>query len=174
MMLGKVGSKRLSWTTSPLGREGESEVVIDQRKIWVKWIRDSQGIWIETEAGWEGYDISKTVNDEGRSQYILIKRNGNQSWSSRGFVKNGEANDSTGTQKSRKNQKLKSQMPGKIVRILVGSGDIVSKGQPLLVMEAMKMENEIKASADGKVVEVKVKEGQAVETGAELLILGAS
>lgn len=174
MMLGKVGSKNLSWTSTPVGREGEAEVFINEKKTWVKWIRDSQGIWIETEAGWEGYDISKTVNDEGRPHYVLLKRNGNQVWSSRGWVKNGETNDGTGSQKSRKNQKLKSQMPGKIVRVLVQPGEAVSKGQPLLVMEAMKMENEIKASVDGKVIEVKVKEGQAIETGAELLILGAS
>jgi biotin carboxyl carrier protein len=47
----------------------------------------------------------------------------------------------------------------------------VERGQPLLVMEAMKMENEIRASQAGKVIAVKVSEGQAVETGADLMNL---
>jgi 3-methylcrotonyl-CoA carboxylase alpha subunit len=62
-------------------------------------------------------------------------------------------------------------MPGKIVRILVQAGAQVEKGQPLLVMEAMKMENEIRAAGAGKVSAVKVIEGQAVETGADLMLI---
>lgn len=61
-----------------------------------------------------------------------------------------------------------AQMPGRVVRVLVASGDTVRKGQPLLVLEAMKMENELKAAADGLVVELYVTEGQAVELGARL------
>jgi biotin carboxyl carrier protein len=55
------------------------------------------------------------------------------------------------------------------VRILAKVGDTVSRGQSLMVMEAMKMENEIKSPQDGVIKEVKVSKGQAVETGAELL-----
>ena len=62
-------------------------------------------------------------------------------------------------------------MPGKIVRVLVDVGQTVESGQGLLVMEAMKMENELRAERAGRVREVKVAERQAVETGALLVVL---
>ncbi|MBI3932606.1 MAG: acetyl-CoA carboxylase biotin carboxyl carrier protein subunit [Acidobacteria bacterium] len=62
-------------------------------------------------------------------------------------------------------------MPGKIVRVLVGAGDEVGAGQGLVVMEAMKMENELRAPRAGRVRELPVREGQTVETGALLALV---
>ena len=62
-------------------------------------------------------------------------------------------------------------MPGRVVRVLVTKGDTVRKGAGLLILEAMKMENEIQAPADGTVDEVSVKAGQTVERGADLVRL---
>lgn len=67
--------------------------------------------------------------------------------------------------------KLNAPMPGKIVKVLVSVGDTVEVGRGVLVMEAMKMENELKASRAGTVQEIKVLEGQAVETGALLIVI---
>lgn len=64
---------------------------------------------------------------------------------------------------------LKSGMPGKIVKVFVKEGDEVKAGTPLLVMEAMKMENEMKASADVKISKVHVKPGDTIESGATLI-----
>lgn len=64
---------------------------------------------------------------------------------------------------------LHAPMPGLIVRINVAAGDTVAAGQGLVVMEAMKMENELRATAAGKVKRVAVKAGSAVEKGAILL-----
>jgi len=64
---------------------------------------------------------------------------------------------------------LASGMPGKIVKIFVKPGDEVKAGEPLLIMEAMKMENEMRASVDVKIKEVLVKEGENVESGATLV-----
>lgn len=64
-----------------------------------------------------------------------------------------------------------AKMPGKIVKITVKPGDVVTKGSPVLVMEAMKMENEIRSTIDAEVVNICVKEGQAVETGSVLIEL---
>jgi biotin carboxyl carrier protein len=61
-------------------------------------------------------------------------------------------------------------MPGKIVKVLVKPGDKVSANQTLLVMEAMKMENDMKAPHAVTVKEVKVKEGQSIESGATLVV----
>lgn len=60
---------------------------------------------------------------------------------------------------------LITQMPGKIVKIFVNEGEEVKKGQTILILEAMKMENEIKCGVDGKVKTINVKEGQALEAG---------
>ena len=68
--------------------------------------------------------------------------------------------------------KLTAPMPGKIVKVLVREGEAVEAGRGVLVMEAMKMENELKASKAGTIQEIKVKEGQAVEMGALLLVIG--
>jgi biotin carboxyl carrier protein len=60
-------------------------------------------------------------------------------------------------------------MPGKVVRVLVAPGAQVSEGEGLVVVEAMKMENELKSPKAGTVVEVFAKEGSAVEANAKLL-----
>jgi acetyl/propionyl-CoA carboxylase alpha subunit len=64
---------------------------------------------------------------------------------------------------------LASGMPGKIVDVLVSPGQEVKAKQPLVIMEAMKMENEMRASHDAKVKDVLVKKGQSVDTGAVLI-----
>jgi len=68
-------------------------------------------------------------------------------------------------------QRVTSPMPGKIVKVLVKPGDKVDARQGLVVVEAMKMENELRARAEGTVTEVRVTEGSSVEAGAILVIL---
>lgn len=66
---------------------------------------------------------------------------------------------------------VKAPMPGRVVRLLVAKGAEIKTGQPLCVIEAMKMENELKAKADGVIAEVHVAEGATVEASAKLLTL---
>ncbi len=68
---------------------------------------------------------------------------------------------------------LASPMPGKIVKLLVKVGDQVQEGQTLLVMEAMKMQNELKTNTTGTVATVHVQEGATVETGMPLITVVA-
>jgi biotin carboxyl carrier protein len=68
-------------------------------------------------------------------------------------------------------QVLAAPMPGKIVKILVEVGAEVEDGQGLVVVEAMKMENELRAPTNGTVTSIFVEEGQAVEARAKLLAL---
>lgn len=67
--------------------------------------------------------------------------------------------------------RVKAPMPGKIVRVLVKQGDQVKARQGLVVVEAMKMENELRASRDGRVRDVLVAEGQSVDAGAALVVV---
>jgi biotin carboxyl carrier protein len=66
---------------------------------------------------------------------------------------------------------VKSPMPGRVVKVLVNKGDVVKAGQGLVVLEAMKMENEVRARAAGTVVEVHVAPGAAVDGNAKLVTL---
>ncbi len=67
---------------------------------------------------------------------------------------------------------ITSPMPGKVVKVLVKKGDAVEAGAPLVVVEAMKMENELVAQQSGTVVDVFVQAGEAVEGGARLVEVG--
>jgi biotin carboxyl carrier protein len=66
---------------------------------------------------------------------------------------------------------IKAPMPGKVVRVLVAAGDEVAAGHGLVVLEAMKMQNEMKAPRAGRVMSVAVKEHEAVNAGSVLLTI---
>ena len=66
---------------------------------------------------------------------------------------------------------VSAPMPGTIVDVKVQAGATVKKGDTLVVLEAMKMENEIKASRDGKVASVNVTKGASVQTGTALCVI---
>jgi len=62
-------------------------------------------------------------------------------------------------------------MPGRVVKVLVRAGDPVRARQGLVVVEAMKMENELRSPKDGRVTRVLVDEGAAVEAGRPLVVV---
>jgi biotin carboxyl carrier protein len=68
-------------------------------------------------------------------------------------------------------QRVESEMPGKVVKISAPLGTSVTEGQGVLILEAMKMENEIKSPIEGTVTEVAVVDGQTVESGALLFVV---
>lgn len=63
-------------------------------------------------------------------------------------------------------------MPGKILRVIAKVGDTVTANDNILILEAMKMENEIPAGRDGKVIDIRVKEGANVNSGDVLAVIG--
>ena len=69
-------------------------------------------------------------------------------------------------------EKVIAPMPGKILRINVSEGDTIKEGDTLLILEAMKMENEIFAKASGKINKINVSINDMVDTGDTLLIIG--
>lgn len=68
-------------------------------------------------------------------------------------------------------QNISAPMPGKVVRVLVNVNDSVDAGQGLIVVEAMKMQNELKASHAGRVVEIRARAGETVGAGDTLVVL---
>jgi len=65
-------------------------------------------------------------------------------------------------------QRIPSPMPGKVLRVLVSEGDMVAAGQGVVVVEAMKMQNEIRSPKSGRVAAVRVREGASVASGETL------
>ena len=66
---------------------------------------------------------------------------------------------------------VKSPLPGVILDIKVKEGDVVKKGQTVIILEAMKMENSINADRDGKITAIKVSKGESVLEGTDLVII---
>lgn len=169
---GKVGQHEVEWLAAPHGRDGQGQVKFADGTVWeVRWKKDAEGLWIELPHTVAGYDVGAESQDEGSLSYRLRRRGTNEVAHGVSFLRAGAGDGVASPGAKKKGVRVRAQMPGKIVRILVEAGAEVVRGQPLLVMEAMKMENEIRATQAGKVVAVKVSEGQAVETGADLMNL---
>ena len=66
---------------------------------------------------------------------------------------------------------ITAPMPGKVVRLLVAEGDTVTAGQPVVVVEAMKMQNELKSPRDGQVTSIRAQENDSVNAGAVLVLI---
>jgi len=66
---------------------------------------------------------------------------------------------------------MRSPIPGRVVKLLVKSDDVVTAGQTVIVLEAMKMENELRAPRAGRVTSVRCAEGMAVEAGQDLVTI---
>jgi biotin carboxyl carrier protein len=99
-----------------------------------------------------------TVEAGGRRFTAEVRDPRNGSRQSRSAVESGR-------------QSIVAAMPGKVVRLLVREGDPVDAGQGLVVVEAMKMQNEMKASRPGRVAQVRVRDGDSVGAGDTLVVL---
>ncbi len=109
-------------------------------------VGDADGRYV-VEVGGERYEVG--VEEESR--YIIRTRGG---------AAEGE-----------RGQVVKAPMPGRVTHVAVAIGDTVTAGTPLLVIEAMKMENEFRASGPGTVREVRAQPGQAVNAGDILMVI---
>ena len=73
--------------------------------------------------------------------------------------------------KSKKSGKVTANIPGKVVTVEVSIGDEVAEGQVVMILEAMKMQNEIQAPVSGTVTEIHCEEGQSIEANVPLLVI---
>jgi 3-methylcrotonyl-CoA carboxylase alpha subunit len=81
------------------------------------------------------------------------------------------AGKGTRTRAKHRDHSMSAPMPGVVLKILVAVGDEVSKGTPLLILEAMKMEHQIASPRDGIVASINCKEGELVQPGLDLVTL---
>jgi len=114
---------------------------------------------------------------DGRSFQVIYQRGGNGSWRMRvgerefdfQVLTPVEAVETSEAARTSGASRLSAPIPGKVVAVKVAAGDEVAAGQSLVVLEAMKMENELTAETAGRVTTVHIEPGATVESG-ELLI----
>jgi len=141
-------------------RDGAFLVSIDGREREVD-VRETAGV-LSVLIGSRSYDVSiagNTVHVDGVPVEVSIA----PPRTHRGGACAGDEAEGP--------QQVTAPMPGKIVKLLVKPGDRVEPRQGLVVVEAMKMENELRAKAAGTVKEVRAIEGATVEAGAILIVL---
>ncbi|MEP0774118.1 MAG: biotin/lipoyl-binding protein [Acidobacteriota bacterium] len=124
-------------------------------------------------------NLSAMLDEEGRAYSVAHQRLGRGRWrislGDREFVV--QLRDPLERETARHSlcregpQEIRAPIPGKVVRLAVSKGDVVTAGQPLLVLEAMKMENPICAEGPGRVDELLVAAGATVEGGQLLVML---
>lgn len=167
----------------------EADLKDKHYKIDITENRHSWNVSMQQDGGdWKRFEISKkdfrlvenviSFIHEGRS-YVLDAFGSGTEWDvyTRGaYQKIRIYNDEAILHESLKKggllgaaEQLSSGMPGKIVKIMVQPGQELKANQPILIMEAMKMENEMRASHDCKVKDVLIKAGDSVESGATLV-----
>jgi biotin carboxyl carrier protein len=161
------------YTTRAAGREAiietreDGSVVVNGAVVDAELYRTRQGLFLRTGTRIWSLNVLDTTDDSGL-RYIAVN----------GRVIPVEVDDETSallrslqTDKATRvhHAMLRSPMPGRIARMLVNEGELIEAGQGVLILEAMKMENEIKAPSTGIVKSVLVKEGDAVEKNALLI-----
>jgi 3-methylcrotonyl-CoA carboxylase alpha subunit len=143
-----------------LFRDGESEVsvcVVHKADRVSLTLSGGQSVDLETGCdGWSAFASGNIYFAVAAGSQIRLER----------IVSVDEASERAGASGG-----LNAPMPGKVVRVMVAAGEQVSRGQTLMVLEAMKMEHAITAPGDGKVAAVYFAEGDQVAEGAELLQL---
>jgi len=144
---------------------GALAVQVDGRSVEVDVVdlRDQLSVRVD------GHMVDLTL--EGRPPEVGAIANGQRAYVRVVSERERAAEAAKGKGPSQADKWVRSPMPGRIVKVLVEKGAAVQKGQALLVVEAMKMENEVKAKADAVIAEVHVTVGQTVEANAKLLSL---
>jgi biotin carboxyl carrier protein len=144
-------------------RRGEGfECCIDGKYVEIDMTRISSDILSILYEG-KAYEVRRGGHGEvtvGETSY-QIQLTDPRSWRSR--------NQASGARSGP--QKLTASMPGKVVRVLASAGASVHAGQGVLVIEAMKMQNELRAPRAGTIASIQVKEGQAVNAGEVVAII---
>jgi biotin carboxyl carrier protein len=155
-----------SETVEITGRDGGYRVTVGDRTIDVDARQPADGLYSLLIDGVSHVaDISSTdggtlVNVDGSTYLVEVEEHARHIIRTRG-----------GAGSSAAGQTIKAPLPGKVTHVAVAVGDRVKRGDTVIVIEAMKMENEFKAAASGTVTEVRVRAGQAVNPGDVLVLI---
>lgn len=146
--------------------EGQYEITLDGQTVHVDAVKSGRTIYSIIE---KGRQFEAMVDEQGEHGFDVLVS---------GRVYHLEAVDErtkllagSGQSVASGKQTVAADMPGKIVKLYRSVGDAVREGDGVVIVEAMKMENEIPSPIDGIITEVAVREGQTVEAGAPLFVV---
>jgi len=148
------------------GRDGRYRVTVGDRTLDVDARQPAAGLYsllidgVSHVAGVSSTDAGTLVDLDGSTYVIEVEEHARHLIRTR-----------SGAGASAAGQTLKSPLPGKVTHVAVAVGDRVKRGDTVVVIEAMKMENEFKAAAAGTVTEVRVRAGQPVNPGDVLVLI---
>ena len=145
-------------------RDGMVTATIDDRAYDVRVVQPEPGVYV-IFSGDDVYEAGVSAGGRDRLQVKLRGRLYDVNIIDRKHRKAATEYSAEGR------QNLTSPMPGKVVRVLLSAGDEVNAGQGVVVVEAMKMQNEIKSPKQGHVVEVRVSEGETVSANQVLAVV---
>ena len=153
--------------------DGQVRAVVDGRARVLDARRVSAGAWSLRE----GTQVRMVDVDAGpRKSTVFVSHPDGEPRQAVAMLANGRPEQARGSASGRAASQgaatLRAPIPGKVVKVPIKVGDAVKAGQTLLVLEAMKMENEIRAPHDAAVLALHVTEGMAVENGQDLVSLG--
>jgi biotin carboxyl carrier protein len=146
---GTIDGKAFEWDVNEV-KSGSFHIIKDNRSYNVEVIKADKN------------EKSFTISVNGNKYQLSVKDKYDELLKSLGF-------DNLNASKV---NEIKAPMPGLVLDIRVNEGDAVKKGDPVLVLEAMKMENIIKSPTDGTVKKINVKKGQAVEKNQVMVNFG--
>ena len=162
-----------------IAREGDRELEVEVQRHGAGYRVRLGDRWVEADLIDVGRYVRSLRFEDGMQVPLVHHREGNtHQISLDGSTIHVDIIDPLAAKRRRREDEMggtgvvKALMPGRVVRLLVNKGDSVRKGAGLLILEAMKMENEIVSPADGTVDEVFVESGQTVESGADLVHIG--
>lgn len=156
----QVGDEAVALTARAAARPGDYTVSLGERHLHVTVRVAGDGTLLVTR-------------EDGRTFAAAVSRDATALWvtAGGGTARVREAVGGRGGGSSADGGGLEAPMPGKVLRITCAPGEVVTKGQTLVIVEAMKMEHAIKAPRDGVVAEVRCEEGVLVGTGQPLIVL---
>jgi len=169
---GHINETEIEWKQVPKGETGSGHVVINNNElIEVHWRRDAQGICIQFPDRTLSFNVAAHESENEETLYNTSERYGTKTWRDLRFKLSGEEHARRNVHTGKNKIQIRSQMPGKVVSILTKEGNAVKKNQPLIILEAMKMENEIISPKDGVIESISVGVNQNIEDGAALILL---
>jgi len=176
-----VDGRPLKVAVEPAGEPGKLTVTIKgkTRVVDASWVDTDTLSLVDAgvvrEIRFHGREEAGAVGVEtgGRLYETIASNRGTGATAAMGATRAMGATGAVSTSAPASAASVKAPMPGRIVRVLVGVGDRVAARQPVVVVEAMKMENELRSPRDGVVTHVQATPGAAVESGAVLVVVGS-
>jgi biotin carboxyl carrier protein len=149
---------------------GDGRVLVDGVSVDVEVIEAEAGVWVLRQGAQQtvaqvdgvGAKMSVEIRRPGADPLVVAAEVGGTRAKPAATAKTAEATGPV---------TMRSPIPGRVVKVLVKVDDRVTVGQTVIVLEAMKMENELRAPRAGRVTAVHCREGAAVEAGQELVVL---